>query len=74
MNKKTSASKKFGVILGFISFITGLMIVIAPGEKFITLTIPENKEFIGLIFFILGLFTLKELGIPKNRKNASDNP
>ena len=64
----TSLSKKFGIILGFASFFIGLMVIIAPGEEFIFLKIPEGKEFIGFVFFILGLFTLKETGFSEKIK------
>lgn len=46
--------------IGFLAFLVGLLLVVAPGANILFFTIPLKGEFIGVTFVMLGLFNIQE--------------
>lgn len=46
--------------IGFLAFLAGLLLVVAPGANLLFFTIPTKGEYVGIIFVVLGLFNIQE--------------
>ena len=69
INQRGKTQEVVSIIVGFLAWFVGLMMVIVPGQDFFFVLIPAGKEFVGLFLVIAGLLGTIEVRAQK-RYNA----